>query len=68
MNLLLRTHESYNDPTWSVIIGLIIFLVGLLIISLYNAYNFDELDYGNNDTTESEELLQFPSDEDKSGS
>ena len=69
MNLLLRTHESYNDPNWSVIIGLIIFLAGVTYYIVYiMRMAFDELDYGNNDTTESEELLQLPSDEDKSGS
>ena len=69
MNLLLRTHESYNDPTWSVIVGLIIFLAGVTYYIVYiMRMAFDELDYGNNDTTESEELLQLPSDEDKSGS
>jgi len=69
MNLLLRTHEGYNDPTWSVIIGLIIFLAGVTYYIVYiMRMAFDELDYGNNDTTESEELLQLPSDKDKSGS
>ena len=63
MNLLLRTHEGYNDPTWSVIIGLIIFLAGVTYYIVYiMRITFDELDYGNNDTTESEELLQLPSD------
>ena len=68
MNLLLRTHEGYNDPTWSVIVGLIIFLAGVTYYIVYIMRMDDELDYGNNDTTESEELLQLPSDEDKSGS
>jgi len=69
MNLLLRTHEGYNDPTWSVIVSLIIFLAGVTYYIVYiMRMAYDELDYGNNDTTESEELLQLPSDEDKSGS
>lgn len=69
MNLLLRTHENYNDPTWSVIISLIIFLAGVTYYIVYiMRMAFDELDYGNNDTTESEELLQLPSDKDKPGS
>ena len=69
MNLLLRTHEGYNDPTWSVIIGLIIFLAGVTYYIVYiMRMAFDELNDGNNDTTESEELLQLPSDEDKSSS
>ena len=68
MNLLLRIHENYNDPTWSVIIGLIIFLMGVTYYIVYiMRMAFDELNYGNNDTTESEELLQLSSDKDKSG-
>lgn len=44
MNLLLRTHESYNDPTWSVIIGLIIFLAGVTYYIVYiMRMAFDEL-------------------------
>ena len=35
MNLLLRTHEGYNDPTWSVIIGLMIFLAGVAYYIVY---------------------------------
>jgi len=26
---VLKTHADYNDPTWSVIIGLGIFMVGM---------------------------------------
>ena len=44
MNLLLRTHENYNDPTWSVIISVIILLMGT---GYYIAYimrmAFDEM-------------------------
>ena len=29
MNLLLHPHENYNDPTWSVIISIIILLIGV---------------------------------------
>ena len=35
MNLLLRPHENYNDPTWSVIISIIILLIGVLYIIIY---------------------------------
>ena len=28
MNLILRAHENYNDPTWSVIISIILLLIG----------------------------------------
>ena len=50
MNLLLRTHEGYNDPTWSVIIGLIIFLAGVTYYIVYiMRMAFDELgDVGSN--------------------
>ena len=69
MELLLRPHENINDPVWGVIISIIILLAGTMYYIVYiMRMAFDELDYGNNDTTESEELLQLPSDEDKSGS
>ncbi len=29
MNLILRLHENYNDPVWSVIISIIILLIGV---------------------------------------
>ena len=29
MNLLLRPLQDYNDPTWSIIISLIILLIGV---------------------------------------
>ena len=35
MNLILRPHENLNDPTWSVIISLIIFLIGVLYYVAY---------------------------------
>jgi hypothetical protein len=44
MNLLLRAHENYNDPTWSVIIGLIIFLSGVTYYIVYiMRMAFDEM-------------------------
>ena len=50
MNLILRTHENFNDPTWSVIIGLIIFLMGVTYYIVYiMRMAFDELnDVGSN--------------------
>ena len=69
MNLLLRAHENYNDPTWSVIISIIILLIGTVYYIVYiMRMAFDELNDGKNDTTKSEELLQLPSDEDKQSS
>tara|TARA_R100001460_G_scaffold30483_1_gene60171 strand:- start:203 stop:346 length:144 start_codon:yes stop_codon:yes gene_type:complete len=44
MNLLLRAHENYNDPTWSVIISLIIFLSGVTYYIVYiMRMAFDEM-------------------------
>tara|TARA_B100000085_G_scaffold178445_1_gene162784 strand:+ start:159 stop:359 length:201 start_codon:yes stop_codon:yes gene_type:complete len=66
MNLVLRPLDNINDPTWSVIISLVI----LLFFVAFNIYiimklAFEELEDGSDDTPESEELLQFPSDENK---
>ena len=35
MNLLLRSLNDYNDPTWSVIISLVILLAGVLYYVAY---------------------------------
>ena len=35
MNLVLRPLENINDPTWSVIISLVIFLAGVLYYVAY---------------------------------
>ena len=64
MNLVLRPLDNINDPTWSVIISLVI----LLFFVAFNIYiimklAFEELEDGSDDTPKSEELLQFPSDE-----
>lgn len=65
MNLILRPHENLNDPTWSVIIFLLIFLVGVFYYVVYILrVAYKELEDGSNDTTKSEELLQLPSDRD----
>ena len=65
MNLVLRPLHDVNDVTWSIIWCLIILLAGVTYYIVYiMRMAFDELDYGNNDTTESEELLQLSSNED----
>ena len=43
-------------------------VIAAVIVIAGIAANAHEVNYGNNDTTESEELLQLPGDEDKSGS
>jgi len=63
MNLLLRPLEDPNDPVWSVIISIIILLIGVAWV-IYYILGIDEREsHGSDDTPESEELLQFPSDE-----
>ena len=65
MNLILRLHENYNDPVWSVIISIIILLIGVVYIVVYILGIDDRESHGRNDTTKSEELLQLPSDRDQ---
>jgi len=63
MNLLLRPLEDPNDPVWSVIISIIILLIGVAWV-IYYILGIDEREsHGSDDTPESEELLQFPSNE-----
>ena len=53
MNLILRPLENYSDPTWSVIIGLIIFLAGVTYYIVYIIrMAFDELDDGGSNQPE----------------
>lgn len=64
MNLILRTHENFNDPVWSVIWCILILLIGVGYYILYIMRTaFYELEHGTNDTTKSEKLLQLPSHE-----
>ena len=65
MNLILRLHENYNDPVWSVIISIIILLIGVVYIVVYILGIDDRESNGRNDTTKSEELLQLSSDRDQ---
>ena len=63
MNLFLRPLHDVNDVTWSIIWLLVILLAGVLYVVVY-ILGIDEREaYGSDDTPESEELLQFPSDE-----
>ena len=69
MNLILRPHENYGDPVWSVIILLIILLIGVsYYIYTLMVYAFKELEDGSNDTTKQEELLQLQSGGDQQSS
>ena len=44
---IIKLHDNYNDPTWSVIIGLIIFLTGVTYYIVYiMRMAFDELEDG----------------------
>ena len=68
MNLILRPHENLNDPTWSIIWSIVILLIGVIYI-IYYILSIDEKEsHGIDDTTESEELLQLPSDRDQQSS
>ena len=63
MELFLRPLEDVNDVTWSIIWCLIILLAGVFYVIVY-ILGIDEREkYGSDDTSKSEELLQFPSDE-----
>ena len=67
MNLLLRPLEDPNGVTWSIIWSLVILLAGVFYVIVY-ILGIDEREaqeHGSDDTTESEELLQLPSDENK---
>ena len=46
MNLLLRPLEDFNDPTWSVIISILILLIGVSYCIVYIlSMAFDELNH-----------------------
>ena len=62
MNLILRTHENFNDPVWSVILCIIILLLGIGYYILYIMRTaFYELKHGSYDTTKQKKLLQLSS-------
>ena len=63
MNLILRPIEDINDPVWSVIISIIILLAGVFYVIVYILGIDERESHGSDDTSKSEELLQFPSDE-----
>ena len=59
MELILKQHDNVNDPIWSVIIGLIVFLLGASYYILYiMRISYKELEENGSDgATKSEELL-----------
>tara|TARA_B100000900_G_C20274125_1_gene591257 strand:+ start:459 stop:665 length:207 start_codon:yes stop_codon:yes gene_type:complete len=65
MNLILRPLENPNDPVWSVIIMIALLLVGVFYVVVYILGIDERESHGEDDTTESEELLQLSSDGDK---
>ena len=68
MNLVLRPLENPNDPVWSVIISIIILLAGVFYVIIYILGIDKSESHGSDDTPESEELLQLPSDRDQQSS
>jgi Na+(H+)/acetate symporter ActP len=63
MNLFLRPLEDVNDVTWSIIWCLVILLAGVFYVIVYILGIDERESHGSDDTSKSEELLQFPSDE-----
>jgi len=63
MELFLRPLEDVNDVTWSIIWCLIILLAGVFYVIVYILGIDEREEHGSDDTSKSEELLQFPSDE-----
>ena len=53
MNLLLRPLNDINDPTWSVIISILILLAGVSWVIKYILGIDERESHGSDDTTES---------------
>ena len=68
MNLILRPLEDPNGVTWSIIWSLVILLAGVFYVIVYILGIDERESHGSNDTPESEELLQLPSDRDQQSS
>ena len=62
MNLILRPLNDVNDVTWSIVWSLAILLAGVIWIIAYILGIDERESHGSDDTPESEELLQLPSD------
>ena len=68
MNLILRPLEDPNGVTWSIIWSLVILLSGVFYVIVYILGIDERESHGSDDTPESEELLQLPSDRDQQSS
>ena len=66
MNLILKPLDNPNDPVWSVIIMVILALAMTVYVVIYILGIDEREEYGSNGTPKQEELLQLPSDGDKS--
>ena len=66
MNLILKPLDNPNDPVWSVIIMVILALAMTVYVVIYILGIDEREEHGSNDTPKQEELLQLPSDGDKS--
>ena len=67
MNLVLRPLNDINDPTWSIIISILILLAGVSWVIRYILLvdTREAQEHGSDDTPKQEELLQLQSDENK---
>ena len=68
MELFLRPLENPNGVTWSIIWSLAILLAGVFYVIVYILGIDERESHGSDDTSESEELLQLPSDRDQQSS
>ena len=68
MELFLRPLEDPNGVTWSIIWSLVILLAGVFYVIVYILGIDERESHGSDDTPESEELLQLPSDRDQQSS
>ena len=66
MNLILKPLDNPNDPVWSVIIMVILALAMTVYVVIYILGIDEREEHGSNDTPKQKELLQLPSDGDKS--
>ena len=69
--ILTTTTETVQhiDVVWSIIVMMVLLLMGVGYVVYYIIkIAYEELNDGSNDTPESEELLQLPSDRDQQSS